>query len=733
MRSLRTLVASAVIGCAAVATAQAASITLNPAATSFEADNTNFVHSNPPALVANDGSAADGGFRSLIANSSGPFQQISQQKTGRSKIAVPVHDIGGRDVVFNIPAPDSLIRFFDAKTGSKVKSNNKVQLGDWSVACVWRSQKSAQSYVYLFGKRMVTQFLVRADDDDVEVLEVQTFASPIEGETCTVFTDGQVFFSGEDQPLYAFQAAETTTVPQIRTVSESISVAGLATYRSPAADYLFVAHDEVIDVYDSALVQKGTIDLVGIEDLSIQGGLSILQASTTTFPSGAVALAYEGADDTGVAVGSLQDVLSPLGIQENTKYSPKNKPCTRCETTIPDRCSNSGFGDVRTGCSCFAGFEGCDCSDETCLNNCSGHGRCEGPNVCRCRDGWTGPDCSFVAVKAKYETEANGGDGDDPAIWVHPTTPDQSRIITTTKSSEGEGFGLFDLQGKLLQLLPADEPNNVDIIYNITLGNRTADLAYAACRGDNSLCLIEIDPTGLLKPVSGGRQPLPADYEPYGSCVYRSSKSGKHFLFVNNKEARYLQFELSSSADGALTTQLVRDFPAGSGGQVEGCVADDDAGVIFLGEEPSGVWRYDAEPDGSSEGVQIAKVGDASGLMADVEGITLVTARTGKGGYLIVSSQGISAYKVYQREAPHEYVLTFKVVRDERRGVDGVSNTDGIAVVGRPLGREFPRGLFVTHDDANELVEGGTAAEASFKLVSLEDVLGRERARGLGY
>jgi 3-phytase len=38
-----------------------------------------------------------------------------------------------------------------------------------------------------------------------------------------------------------------------------------------------------------------------------------------------------------------------------------------------------------------------------------------------------------------------------------------------------------------LQHFTAQEPNNVDIIYNITIGNRRTDLAYAACRGDNTL------------------------------------------------------------------------------------------------------------------------------------------------------------------------------------------------------------------------------------------------------
>ena len=245
--------------------------------------------------------------------------------------------------------------------------------------------------------------------------------------------------------------------------------------------------------------------------------------------------------------------------------------------------------------------------------------------------------------------------------------------------------------------------------------------------------LVEVNSTGLLSPISGGIQALPEDYEPYGSCNYRSRKSGKEYLFVNNKAAQYLQYELLSTANGTLHTKLVREFQGGSGGQVEGCVADEEAGYLFLGEEPSGIWRYEAEPTGSNDGVQIAKVGDSSGLHADVEGITLVPAKSGPGGYIMVSSQGVSAYFIYERAPPHKHVMTFTIVDNEKKGVDHVSNTDGVTAVGNALNKDFPRGLLVTHDDANELPEGGTAEEASFKLVSLEDVLGKERTEALGY
>ncbi|KAF3034514.1 hypothetical protein E8E12_005713 [Didymella heteroderae] len=660
--------------------AQNATITLAPAATGFDSDNAALIYASSPILLANDGSAANGGFRTFsIPNStnSTSFDVRSHEKSGRTKIAVPIYDVGGRDVIFNIPSPNSVIRAYDVATGDEVMGSRKYQLGDWSVARNWRSQTSGENYVFLFGKKMVVQFLIRGDNDSLQILEVQTFPIPIEGETAAVFSSGQVFFSGgEGDTLYSFQATESTTAPEIRTVGEDLKIEGLGSYHGNASDHLLVAHDNAIDAYDANFKQMGSVRLEGIADLSIGGDVSVLQSNSENYPTGAIAFAFEGEDDTGIAVGALSDALSALGIQSNIAYNPHTKSCVYCATPISDSCSKS--------------------------------------------------------VKAKFETEANGGDGDDPAIWIHPSQSDQSKIITTTKSQGGEGFGVFDLAGKLLQHSTASEPNNVDIIYGLPVGNRSVDLAYAACRGDNTLCLVEITSDGTLKNITGGTQALPEDYEPYGSCTYLSPKTKKQYLFVNNKDAEYLQYELSSTANGTLQTSLVRNFTGGSGGQVEGCVADEAAGYIFLGEEPSGIWRYEAEPDASNEGFQFAKVGD-DGLHADVEGLTLVTAKNGTGGYIMVSSQGISAYLVYEREPPHKYVTTFTIVDSEEKGIDHVTNTDGLTAVPNKLNADFPYGLVVTHDDANELAEGGTSAEASFKLLSLVDVLGGERAKALGY
>jgi 3-phytase len=49
------------------------------------------------------------------------------------------------------------------------------------------------------------------------------------------------------------------------------------------------------------------------------------------------------------------------------------------------------------------------------------------------------------------------------------------------------------------------------------------------------------------------------------------------------------------------------------------------------------------------------------------------------------------------------------------------------------LGERFPKGLVVVHDDSNQLAGGkGTSAEASFKLVPLDRILGAEVVKKLG-
>ena len=155
--------------------AQNASITLTPAATGFDSDNAALIYAASPILLANDGSAADGGFRTFsVPNSttSTSFSERSHERSGRTKIAIPVYDVDGRDIIFNVPSSNSVIRAYDVVTGSEFGGSRKYQLGDWSVARNWRSQASGENYVFLFGKKIVVQFVIRGDGNDVQILEV---------------------------------------------------------------------------------------------------------------------------------------------------------------------------------------------------------------------------------------------------------------------------------------------------------------------------------------------------------------------------------------------------------------------------------------------------------------------------------------------------------------------------------------------------------------------------------
>ncbi|KAH8205118.1 hypothetical protein TruAng_000683 [Truncatella angustata] len=686
--------------------------------------------SSSPVLLGNDKGAASGGLRAFSLTASadtaenGTLAQLAHQTPGRTSVLTTVYDVneGGRDLVLSIAAPDSVVRLYDAGSLDLVDGDLGTVLGAWSALCAWRSPRSGEQYVYLFGKGRGVQFLLRADGwGTFEILEVKTFDTPVEASSCAVSAnEGSVYFGGDDDSnVYHFAARESTAVPEINVLGEaSGDVTGLAVYVGAAADYLLIAQTDVVEVYDTDLNLLGTLTLTGDEDIEIQG-LSIYQSSTESYPAGALAYALESDAGEGFGVSSLDSAFEALNLTLNTAYDPRRKSC-KLDSPISETCNKSGF-DQDGICSCFAGFVGNNCENLSCQKDCSGRGTCVGANRCECEVGWGGLHCSFMVVDATEETDAFGGDGDDPAIWIHPTDKSQSKIITTIKSDEGAGLAVFYLNGTTAQTFSAGEPDNVDIIYGFQAGDRKVDLAFAACRDDNTLCIFEITADGTLADIAGGSQPTKDDYDVYGSCVYHSRRSGKQYLFVNAKTAEYLQYELNW-VDNALQTSLVRNFTGGSGGQVEGCVTDEANGWILIGEEPRALWRYGAEPeDDVSEGYLVDQVGSGH-MWADVEGVTLVEGPSAGQGFILVSQQGVSAYNVYQRAAPHDFVLTFTIGANEGKGIDAVSNTDGITAVGASLGEDFPYGIFVTHDDANELVDGGTSEQASFKIVSLTDI-----------
>src|SRR5262245_22812927 len=60
-------------------------------------------------------------------------------------------------------------------------------------------------------------------------------------------------------------------------------------------------------------------------------------------------------------------------------------------------------------------------------------------------------------------TAPQSRDQDDMCVWVHPADASQSTIITSDKKAKK--LFVYDLEGKVIQTIPARHPGNVDVRY----------------------------------------------------------------------------------------------------------------------------------------------------------------------------------------------------------------------------------------------------------------------------
>jgi 3-phytase len=166
----------------------------------------------------------------------------------------------------------------------------------------------------------------------------------------------------------------------------------------------------------------------------------------------------------------------------------------------------------------------------------------------------------------------------------------------------------------------------------------------------------------------------------------------------------------------ALRAGQVREFSVGS--QPEGCAADDKNQRLFVGEENVALWTLGAEPDADknsdSKLEKISAITDY--LQVDIEGMDLY--QTATENYLLVSSQGNDSYVLFQAEAPYEYLGRFRIGLNVASGIDGASETDGLAVSSAYLGEKYPQGLVVVQDGRNLFPHQAQ----NFKLVSWQKI-----------
>lgn len=317
-------------------------------------------------------------------------------------------------------------------------------------------------------------------------------------------------------------------------------------------------------------------------------------------------------------------------------------------------------------------------------------------------------------VRPVLETPAAetwGDAADDPAIWVHPSDPAKSVVIATDKNL---GLYVYGLDGRLLQTQADGRMNNVDLRDGFVVNGRATTLVAASNRTNKSISLYFLD--SATRRLTSAGEPVPTGFaDPYGLCMYAAADGGGHYVFVNDSaEGRFRQWQILSS-DGKLAARQVREFVVGT--QAEGCVADDETGELYVAEEDGAFFGYSARPDGGDARREIDRVGGANGLQADIEGIALWRGRDGS-GYIVLSNQGADNYAVYRREGDNAFVGLFHVVADPERGIDGVSETDGLDVTSAPLGARFPDGLLVVQDGRNL----APRERQNFKFVSWRNI-----------
>jgi 3-phytase len=294
-----------------------------------------------------------------------------------------------------------------------------------------------------------------------------------------------------------------------------------------------------------------------------------------------------------------------------------------------------------------------------------------------------------VSAIAQTGTVLGSGDvADDAAIWVNPADPTKSFIIGESKATNG-GLHVFDLAGREVSRLATNSPlGNIDL---------RGDVVAAANRGTEAVDVFKIDATGKLTKLGSFATGMP---DVYGFALGKAA-DGKLYAFASSQTGLVRQFDVK--LDGGVSATAVRDIKRSA--ITEGLTVDDANGTVYIAEEDKGVYKYGLDPRTGQTNKTVDTIG-SHGIVADLEGNAIYDAGGGK-GYFVVSSQGNSEFKVYDRQTD-AYLGTFKV--------DGVTSTDGMEISSANMGGAFGKGVLVVHDDSTNLTT------SNYKIVPWESI-----------
>jgi 3-phytase len=299
------------------------------------------------------------------------------------------------------------------------------------------------------------------------------------------------------------------------------------------------------------------------------------------------------------------------------------------------------------------------------------------------------------AVRPVVITEPVATDSDDPAIWIHPKDPSKSLILGTDK---GGAVFAFNLDGKILPdktISGQGRINNIDIEYSMTLAGGTTDIAVATDRNVNMIRAFRLPDMTAID--NGGIEVFegepPELRRPMGIALYKRPSDGAIFAIISRKtgpSGSYLwQYRLEDDGAGNLKATKVRAFGSFRGTkEIEAVAVDDALSYVYYSEEDVGVHKYLADPDAPGADQELALFG-TDGFTQDREGISIYAVNDGT-GYILVSDQQASAFRVFRREGEpgarhdHRFITSVKVATNE---------SDGSEVTTVAFDRRFPSAL----------------------------------------
>ncbi|MCG8605121.1 phytase [bacterium] len=322
-----------------------------------------------------------------------------------------------------------------------------------------------------------------------------------------------------------------------------------------------------------------------------------------------------------------------------------------------------------------------------------------------------------VLISPAVSTTTTPSDTDDPAIWIHPDDPSRSVIVGTDKQA---GIFVWNLAGQLVQQISqGTSVNNVDVRSNVQFGSETVDLVVANLRDAGKLAMFKInrsyaDSDVLIQVSDKNSLNNSIQEDSYGLGLYHRKSDGALFVFERPKSSGVVrQYQITGEAvnDGLRVTS-VRDLNY-AGSTAEGFVADDELGYVYIPEEEKGIYKYFADPLASADTVGFFAADD--GIAGDREG-TAIYACSDSTGYLVLSSQGNSTIKLYERQGNNRFIGTLVALNDSRETGLG---TDGLDATSASVLPDYPHGFLVVHDQSGHrfhIYDWKAAAESHLNL-----------------